>query len=131
MKIPTEIIDRYWNMLSDIEPKQEDDPGTSIPHIKWMISELRKDKEIGKQNWLGFIQYALIINGYTSVTEERNFTRPFFTNDPNKHICTFCEKKIVGDPDYTEDGEMVHSECLEEYNKFWKDRGEFIDLIGF
>jgi hypothetical protein len=34
MKIPTEIIDRYWNMLSDIEPKQEDDPGTSIPHIK-------------------------------------------------------------------------------------------------
>lgn len=82
MKIPTEIIDRYWNMLSDIEPKQEDEPGTSIPHIKWMISELRKDKEIGKQNrWLGFIQYALIINGYTSVTEERNFTRPFFTNE--------------------------------------------------
>ena len=51
--------------------------------------------------------------------------------NPNKHICTFCEKKIGGDPDYTEDGEMAHSECLEEYNKFWKDRSEFIDLIGF
>ena len=55
----------------------------------------------------------------------------FLPMNPNKHICTFCGKEIGGDPDYTEDGEMVHSECLEEYNKFWKDRSEFIDLIGF
>lgn len=80
MTLPVEIIDRYWNMLSDVEAKQEDEPGTSIPHIKWMISELRKNKEIGKHNrWLGFIQHGLITHGYTTTTTERNFTRPFFT----------------------------------------------------
>ena len=78
--LPKEIIDRYWNMLADVELRQEDDPGTSISHIKWMVSELRIPKEIGKHNrWLGFIQHGLIIHGYTTTTEERNFTRPFFT----------------------------------------------------
>jgi len=83
--LPKEVIDRYWNMLADVEARQEDQPGTSINHIKWMVSELRTPKEIGKHNrWLGFIQYGLIINGYTSTTEERNFTRPFFTQTHTK-----------------------------------------------
>lgn len=81
MKMPQEVIDRYLNMLSDIESKQEDEPGTSLSHLKWMLGELTKDRPWGKQRgWLGFIQYGLIINGYTTVTQERDFTRPIFIN---------------------------------------------------
>lgn len=78
--IHEDIISRYEHMLLDIEAKQEDNPGTSLPHIKWMLTELRKEKEWGKHNrWLGFIQYGLIINGLTTVGAERDFTRPYFT----------------------------------------------------
>lgn len=82
-----DIVNRYLEMLVDVEAICEPDPGTSIPHLKWMLSELLIDKEIGKHNrWLGFIQYGLIINGYTTTTAERNFTRPYFTKDINDNI---------------------------------------------
>lgn len=84
MKMPVEITDRYLRMLSEIEEKQEENPGTSLPHLKWMIKELTKDRPWGKQRgWLGFIQYGLIANGYTTVQAERDFTRPFFVKLDN------------------------------------------------
>lgn len=77
--MPSEVVDRYLKMLSDIEAKQDDNPGTELHHLKWMLGELKSDRPWGKQRgWLGFIQYGLIINGYTTVEAERNFTRPIF-----------------------------------------------------
>lgn len=79
MKMPQEVIDRYLNMLSNVEARQEDEPGTGLHHLKWMLGELTKDRPWGKQRgWLGFIQYGLVINGITTVTAERDFTRPIF-----------------------------------------------------
>jgi len=83
-------------MLAEVELRQEDEPGTSIEHVKWMVSELRIPKEIGKHNrWLGFIQYALISHGYTSTTAERNFTRPYFTKPTvTQRIVNFIKSLI-------------------------------------
>ena len=84
MIMPPEIIDRYLGMLSGIEAKEENDPGTSLNHLKWMVGELTKDRPWGKQRgWLGFIQYGIIINGYTTVKAERDFTRSFFSKLDN------------------------------------------------
>ena len=84
MQMPTEITDRYLDMLSDIDAIQEPEPGTSLNHLKWMINELTNDRPWGKQRgWLGFIQYGLVVNGYTTVTAERDFTRPFFSKLDN------------------------------------------------
>lgn len=94
----SDIVNRYWNMLSNVELKQDDNPGTSLSHVKWMIAELRKPKNFGKQNrWLGFIQYALISAGLTTVEAERNFTRPYFTsdaNDKNSLQCIVCDTLV-------------------------------------
>lgn len=82
--MPPEITNRYLDMLSDIESKQENDPGTELHHLKWMINELTNDRPWGKQRgWLGFIQYGLIDKGYTTVQAERDFTRPFFSKLDN------------------------------------------------
>lgn len=77
--MPKEVTDHYLNMLPDVEAREESDPGTALQHLKWMIGELTKDRPWGKQRgWLGFIQYGLIIRGFTTVTAERDFTRPIF-----------------------------------------------------
>jgi len=47
-------------------------------------------------------------------------------------LCTFCEKEIHSTQlTYTEDAEMVHKKCLDDYNKYWEDRNEMMDLIGY
>jgi hypothetical protein len=78
--IPEEITARYWNMIpAHIDASCEPEPGTSMAHLRWMLQELRTMEDIGKANrWLGFIQGILISRGWTDVTTERNFTRPFF-----------------------------------------------------
>lgn len=77
--VPFEVMHRYWLLLENVEPNCEEEPGTSLPHIKWMLGTMQAFTDVEKQmRWLGFIQGVLIMNGLTTVTEERNFTRPFF-----------------------------------------------------
>jgi hypothetical protein len=82
--IPTEIIDRYDNILLNLgyEIHCEPLPGVRMWHLRWMLNELRTMTDVGKANrWLGFIQGALAVNGIISVEAERNFTRPFFQKE--------------------------------------------------
>lgn len=79
-KIHPDIIDRYKKFLSGIEPKQEEEPDTSSGHIVWMLNQLETIEDREKaMRWLGFIQGCLIMIGATTVTAERDFTRPYFT----------------------------------------------------
>lgn len=80
--IPTEIIDRYIDLLEPHVSFCEPDPGTSTFHLRWMLDQLHYMKDMDKANrWLGFIQGVLVMRGYTTVREERDFTRPFFKNE--------------------------------------------------
>jgi hypothetical protein len=82
--IPTEIIDRYDTLLDKHTGLGicEHNPGTSLHHLRWMLWMLRGDMESGKANrWLGFIQGVLTVEGYINVSEERDFTRPFFQKE--------------------------------------------------
>jgi hypothetical protein len=47
--------------------------------------------------------------------------------------CTFCEKEIKGKEDvsHTEDAEITHSKCLQDFEQQWKDRDEALDLMGY
>lgn len=83
MNVPQEIIDRYDYMLAHYPVRQEDEPGTSPSHLRWMLSKLNKHDDPEKaMRWLGFIQGILTERGRITVTEERNFTRGKFY-DPN------------------------------------------------
>lgn len=77
--VPEEVIARYEAMLPHIivgEPIT----GTDLRHVKWMLKNIRNHaSDPGKQHrWLGFIQAILIVREFTTVDEERDFTRPFF-----------------------------------------------------
>jgi len=83
------VVDRYIKILHDagIEARQEHDTGsTSLEHLLWMLYILKTNVGISANytldkvsRWLGFIQYGLAINNLVTVEEERNFTRPLFT----------------------------------------------------
>jgi len=76
--IPAEVLDRYLYLIGH-EPSCEPDPGTSLPHLAWMLSELKSGNVRGYKahRWLGFVQGILIANGHATVPEEREFTRPY------------------------------------------------------
>lgn len=78
-EIPIEILDRYLSLI-DEDPICEPEPGTSLPHLAWMLQEIREGKvrEDKAHRWLGFVQGVLILSGLTGTTRERDFTRPFF-----------------------------------------------------
>lgn len=53
-------------------------------HLLWMIAQLQQDDTQSitkKHRWLGYIQHALISQGLTTVTAERDFTRNIFKGD--------------------------------------------------
>ncbi|BCJ91737.1 hypothetical protein IZ6_24720 [Terrihabitans soli] len=77
--IPAPIIFRYDQMLISHPIVCEPDPGTSLPHLRWMLQQIYMghlpfDKQ---QRWLGFIQGILIAKGLTTVPVEREWTRPY------------------------------------------------------
>lgn len=75
------IIDRYIKVLGVIEPKQAADPGTDDGHLVWMLKQIPSFTDSLKAHrWLGFVQGILIASGRLSVNEEREFTRPYFSN---------------------------------------------------
>jgi hypothetical protein len=79
--VPDELTARYWNMLpSSVDAICEPAPGTASHHLKWMLQELRTMGDSHKaMRWLGFVQGVLIMNGYTTVQAEREFTRPYLS----------------------------------------------------
>lgn len=84
MNIPVEIIDRYDAILQRYcsYSKCMPNPGTSIPHLRWMLNELRGPMIYGKANrWLGFIQGIMVSQEMISVEVERDFTRPLFQTE--------------------------------------------------
>lgn len=83
--IHDEILDRYINMVKRWDPECDPDRPTGEWHLHWMLNEIRArqfDNDydgLKYHRWLGYIQGVLITKGYTTVNEERDFTRPYFT----------------------------------------------------
>ena len=84
--IHPDITSRYRYMIGNTALCQPD-PGTSLPHLVWMLEEIEKGSmPMDKQcRWLGFVQGILIERGYTDTQTERDFTRHYFTaqGDPS------------------------------------------------
>lgn len=81
MKVHDDIIYRYDSILSAITDRIEcePDPGTSFPHLRWMLNEIPKHEDEFKQHrWLAFVQGVMIERRILSVPMERDFTRPYF-----------------------------------------------------
>jgi len=80
--IAPEVLRRYETMIEAQGirwPECVPDPGTDLAHLTWMLAQMYGGMDTDKANrWLGFIQGCLISRGLTTVTEERDFTRPFF-----------------------------------------------------
>lgn len=84
------MVERYrsWMNRANIHPEQSED-GTGINHAHYLLNIMHynltrggEDFDLWKANrWLGFIQHEIILGGWTTVEEERNYSRPFF----NKH----------------------------------------------
>jgi len=83
MEIHSDIINRYDNILAKLTPYVQNipEPGTYFPHMRWMLEELRSGRVTGTKahRWLGFVQALMVMNDLITVAEERNFTRPYFT----------------------------------------------------
>lgn len=80
--IPQDILDRYDTMLAAItsDVRCEPEPGTQPWHLRWMLQQIPTFTDVGKANrWLAFVQAMLIFKGQTTVTAERDFTRPYFS----------------------------------------------------
>lgn len=54
---------------------------TTREHLLWMLNEIENNKEQSltkKHRWLGYVQGIIIAEKLTTVSEEREFTRPLF-----------------------------------------------------
>lgn len=87
MTINPRILSRYEGMIVSnfgrVTPMQWEGNETHPAHLMWMLNELWSLEPSDKANrWLGFIQGVLIAKGATTVTTEREITRPIFTGAP-------------------------------------------------
>lgn len=82
--IHADILSRYEVVIEKQGVKWakcNPDPGTDLAHLRWMLTQLYGEMPADKAGrWLGFIQGCLAMRGLISVSEERNFTRPYFTS---------------------------------------------------
>jgi len=87
MNIHKDIINRYDNILGELTPYVTciPEPGIYFPHLRWMLNELREGKVTGEKahRWLGFIQGLMVMNELITVSGEREFTRPYLTENAN------------------------------------------------
>lgn len=66
---------RYFNMIVHDENRDED----LMEFIKLFLKGCADKLPLMKLNrWLGYIQGTLIAQNYTTVQEERDWTRPYF-----------------------------------------------------
>jgi hypothetical protein len=83
---------RYKEILEDIKVKPDDHSGKEnplvLPHALWMcnysLDYFKKNPftyPVDKfSRWLGFVQAILVLHKITTVENERNVTRPWFTS---------------------------------------------------
>lgn len=86
-----EAVHRYKALLESKGAKpvdtSDEDP-TQLNHLLWMCEHLLKNiRDDGRgfatdkySRWIGYIQGVLVSKGHTTVREERDVTRPWFTN---------------------------------------------------
>lgn len=84
MTIDPRLLARYAGMIAGHfgHRKTEAREGNEMDpeHLNWMLNELYGPMAVDKANrWLGFIQGALIAKGVTTVSIEREVTRPILT----------------------------------------------------
>lgn len=77
------VATRYATLLrqNGVEPQQEEEGGTSLPHLLWMLDQLIAPSTMSltkRHRWLGFIQGCMIKDGLLNLQEERLNTRAIF-----------------------------------------------------
>ncbi len=89
-------VNRYRQYLTEKGAKpieQTDVDPTHLNHLLWMCEHLLKNiRDDGRgfavdkySRWIGYIQGVLIARGHTTVNEERDVTRPWFTSADYSH----------------------------------------------
>lgn len=81
-RIMQEMVDSGFYAVLEIKPQPGNE--TSDIHLLWMIQEIHTNKSQSytkKHRWLGCLQGIMIAKGYTTVTEERDFTRSYFDGE--------------------------------------------------
>lgn len=79
------ICERYINILgpwaySECTP----DKPTEDKHLTWMLKSILNVDNMSvtkKHRWLGYVQGIMVLKGYITVADEREFTRPLFNGD--------------------------------------------------
>lgn len=74
--ITLELTSRNPGIVIKIKPMLKD-PLNDI-HLLWMLSEIsfnEEQSETKKHRWLGFVQAIVISKNYTTIKDERDFTR--------------------------------------------------------
>ena len=85
-------LERYKELLKEVTPENRaDNNPLSLEHIAWMIDECLANLDTvdlyKSSRWLGFIQYGLTYYEYIKVSEERDTTRPLFTDEAKEETC--------------------------------------------
>ena len=48
------------------------------------------------------------------------------------YVCTFCSCKVNKEKlTFTEDYELSHKDCLDEFEEHWDEREEAFDMLGW
>lgn len=77
------VATMYATLLrqNGVEAHQEEEGGTSLPHLLWMLEQLIAPSTMSltkRHRWLGFIQGCMIKDGLLNVQDERRNTRAVF-----------------------------------------------------
>ena len=81
MNLHEDIIDRYQRLLASLlKSLDKGVPKTDDEHLYWMLEEINTLEDSHKAHrWIGYVQGVMVMKGYISVDEERDFTRGYFT----------------------------------------------------
>lgn len=75
------LAKRYKDMLQDKKDIDNNLGKTSNANLLWMCDRILEDDSMPEDKisrWIGFIQGVMAVKGYTTVDEERDFSRPLF-----------------------------------------------------
>src|SRR5690606_8282211 len=82
----SQVCRRYVEMIAtrlDTTVVAEKLPGleTAPVHLRWMLDQIPTLPPLKAHRWLGFVQAALVVHGWTNVQIERNATRGLLGDD--------------------------------------------------